>query len=238
MIEVLITYGPYHILSQQSLHLVLMILTVSCDNKIQLRYLCLPRCNSEVCHIHSQIIPGGGFTNKDLKEVWKLLYCSTCISCWGSIYRPVIVLISSWWPCFDDQLLRRVDDNDFRGDPLQGIGTCEIHKQIQFCVCTATLVRTRISYMASPYTLKELSASWGTGRIISVIFGINGLRIELSHLVGLLFPTFKARFSATPGWHLPRGLIESCEVVGGCGYSHITAQPGWNDIWEQFQAQQ
>jgi len=31
--------------------------------------------------------------------------------------------------------------NDSRGDLLQGVGeTCEIHKQIQFCVCTATLV--------------------------------------------------------------------------------------------------
>ena len=27
-----------------------------------------------------------------------------------------------------------------RGDPLQGVGeTCEIHKQIPFCICTATL---------------------------------------------------------------------------------------------------
>jgi len=47
----------------------------------------------------------------------------------------------------------------------------------------------------------------GTGRAISVFFGINGL--VLPHLVGPPFPSFKARFSAMPGWHLPRVLTES-----------------------------
>jgi len=44
----------------------------------------------------------------------------------------------------------------------------------------------------------------GTGRAISILFGINGVRNQQSHLVGPLFPEFKARFSATAGWHLSR----------------------------------
>ena len=39
----------------------------------------------------------------------------------------------------------------------------------------------------------------GIGRAISVLFGINGVRIKRSHLVGPPFPEFKARFSATTG---------------------------------------
>ena len=46
----------------------------------------------------------------------------------------------------------------------------------------------------------------GTGRAISVLFGINGVRNKRSHLVGLPFPEFKARFSATAGWHFSRDL--------------------------------
>jgi len=34
----------------------------------------------------------------------------------------------------------------------------------------------------------------GTGRTISIFFGINGVRNKQSHLVGPLFPEFKARF--------------------------------------------
>jgi len=45
----------------------------------------------------------------------------------------------------------------------------------------------------------------GTGRAISVLFGINGLR---NNLVRPPFLAFMACFSATPGWHFPRALIE------------------------------
>ena len=41
----------------------------------------------------------------------------------------------------------------------------------------------------------------GTGRAISVLFGINRLRNKRSHLVGPPFPEFKACFSAMAGWH-------------------------------------
>ena len=34
----------------------------------------------------------------------------------------------------------------------------------------------------------------GTGRVISIFFGINGVRSKRSHLVGPPFPEFKARF--------------------------------------------
>ena len=44
----------------------------------------------------------------------------------------------------------------------------------------------------------------GTGRAISILFGINGVRNKRSHLVRPPFPEFKARFSATAGWHFLR----------------------------------
>ena len=46
----------------------------------------------------------------------------------------------------------------------------------------------------------------GTGRAISILFGINGVTNQRSHLVGAPFPEFKARFSATAGWHFSRDL--------------------------------
>ena len=44
----------------------------------------------------------------------------------------------------------------------------------------------------------------GTGRAISILFGINGVRNKRSHLVGPPFPEFKACFLATAGWHFSR----------------------------------
>ena len=41
----------------------------------------------------------------------------------------------------------------------------------------------------------------GTGRAIFILFGISGVKNKRSHLVGPPFPEFKARFSATAGWH-------------------------------------
>ena len=55
----------------------------------------------------------------------------------------------------------------------------------------------------------------GTGRAISVLVGINGLRNEPSYFVGSLFLTFIARFSAMPGWHFPIASIES-SIIGWC----------------------
>ena len=49
----------------------------------------------------------------------------------------------------------------------------------------------------------------GTGRAISVLFGINGVRNKRSHLVGPPFPEFKARFSATAGWHFSGDLAKA-----------------------------
>ena len=49
----------------------------------------------------------------------------------------------------------------------------------------------------------------GTGRAISVPFGINGLRNKSSYLVRPPFLVFMACFSVIPGWHFPRALIES-----------------------------
>ena len=60
----------------------------------------------------------------------------------------------------------------------------------------------------------------GTGRVISFFFGINGVRNKRSHLVGPPFPEFKARFSATAGWHFSRDLPRRL-VIGGCGHSHV-----------------
>ena len=47
-----------------------------------------------------------------------------------------------------------------------------------------------------------------------ILFGINGVRNKRSHLVGTPFPEFKARFSATAGWHFSRDLTR-CLLIGG-----------------------
>ena len=63
----------------------------------------------------------------------------------------------------------------------------------------------------------------GTGRAIYILFGINGVRNQRSHLVGPPFPEFKARFSAMAGWHFPRDLTKRL-LIGGCGQSHVFAK--------------
>jgi len=55
-----------------------------------------------------------------------------------------------------------------------------------------------------------------TVRAISVFFGINGLRNKPTYLVGPLFLAFMACFSAMPGCHFLRALIENL-LIGGCG---------------------
>ena len=65
----------------------------------------------------------------------------------------------------------------------------------------------------------------GSGRAISILFGINGVRNKRSHLVGPPFPQFKARFSATAGWHFLRDFTR-CLLIGGCGQSHISVKYG------------
>jgi len=70
----------------------------------------------------------------------------------------------------------------------------------------------------------------GTGRAVSILFGINGVRNKRSQLVGPPFPEFKARFSATAGWHFLRDLTRHL-LIGGCGQSHVSAKHGWNYLW-------
>ena len=71
----------------------------------------------------------------------------------------------------------------------------------------------------------------GTGRAISVLFGING--DKWFHLVGLPFPDFKAPFSATAGWHFSRDLTRHL-LIGGCGQGHNSVKDGQNYLWQQF----
>ena len=73
----------------------------------------------------------------------------------------------------------------------------------------------------------------GTGRAISILFGVNGVRNQRSHLVGPPFPEFKARFSATAGWHFSRDLNRRL-LIGECGQSHVSAKDGSKYLWEQF----
>ena len=54
----------------------------------------------------------------------------------------------------------------------------------------------------------------GTGRAISDLFGINGVRNKQSHLVGPPFPEFKAQFSAMTGWHFSRDLTRHLLIDG------------------------
>ena len=65
----------------------------------------------------------------------------------------------------------------------------------------------------------------GTGRAISILFGINGVKNQRSRLVGAPFPEFKTRFSATAGWHFSRDLTKRL-LIGGCGQSHLSAKHG------------
>ena len=65
----------------------------------------------------------------------------------------------------------------------------------------------------------------GTGRAISILFGTNEVRKKRSHLVGPPFPEFKARFSATAGWHFSTDLTRRL-LIGGCGQSHVSAKHG------------
>ena len=65
----------------------------------------------------------------------------------------------------------------------------------------------------------------GTGRAISILFGINGVRNKQSHLVGPPFPELKTRFSATAGWHFSRDLTRRL-LIGGHGHSHVSVKYG------------
>ena len=66
----------------------------------------------------------------------------------------------------------------------------------------------------------------GTGRAICILFSIYGVRNRRSHLVGPPFPEFKARFTATGGWHFLRDVTRRLLIIGGCGQSHISAKHG------------
>ena len=65
----------------------------------------------------------------------------------------------------------------------------------------------------------------GTGRAISILLGISGVRNKRSHLVGAPFPEFKAHFSAKAGWHFSRELTRRL-LIGGCGQSHVSLKYG------------
>jgi len=63
----------------------------------------------------------------------------------------------------------------------------------------------------------------GTGRAISVLFGISRLRNKPScrpraSISSVYVWPF---FSATSGWHFLRALIES-SLIGGCGWSDVS----------------
>ena len=65
----------------------------------------------------------------------------------------------------------------------------------------------------------------GNGRDVSILFGMNGVRNQRSHLVGPPFPEFKGRISAMAGWHFSRDLTRRL-LIGGCGQSHVFAKHG------------
>ena len=60
-----------------------------------------------------------------------------------------------------------------------------------------------------------------TGRAISILFGINGVRNKRSHLVGPPFPEFKARFLAIAGWHFSRDLTRCLQLVGMAAFTYL-----------------
>jgi len=66
----------------------------------------------------------------------------------------------------------------------------------------------------------------GSWRVISVLFGLNGVRNKQSHLVGPRFPAFKACFLTTAGWHFSRDLTCWHLLISGCGQSHVSVKDG------------
>jgi len=54
----------------------------------------------------------------------------------------------------------------------------------------------------------------GTGRAITDLFGINGVRNKQSYLVVPPFPAFKAHFSAMAGWHFSQDLTRHLLIDG------------------------
>ena len=85
---------------------------------------------------------------------------------------------------------------------------------------------TRRVQTAWPRLGSCLEVTWlALGGAISILFGINGVRNQRSHLVGAPFPEFKARFSAMAGWHFSRYLARRL-LIGGCGQSHVSAKHG------------
>jgi len=61
----------------------------------------------------------------------------------------------------------------------------------------------------------------GTGKAISILFGIKGAispcRASISRIQG--------RFSAMTGWHFSRDLTRHL-LIGGCGQGHVFAKHG------------
>ena len=83
----------------------------------------------------------------------------------------------------------------------------------------------------------EATCLVGTGRATSILFGINGVRNQRSHLVGPPFPEFKARFSPTAGWHFSRDLTRRL-LIGGCGHENrnwgtFKSCREWKWLWEE-----
>jgi len=64
-----------------------------------------------------------------------------------------------------------------------------------------------------------------TGRAISVLFSINGVRNKRSHLVGLPFQEFKARFFSYGRLAFSRDLIRHL-LIGGCDQSPVPVKDG------------
>ena len=65
----------------------------------------------------------------------------------------------------------------------------------------------------------------GTGRAISVLFGINGVTNKRSPLVGPPLPAFKACFFSTADWHFSRDLSRHL-LIGRCGQGHASVKNG------------
>jgi len=65
----------------------------------------------------------------------------------------------------------------------------------------------------------------GTGRAISVLFG---MKLETSNLIltcRASFPVFKTHFSAIAGWQFS-GDVTRHLLVGGCVYCHVSSKDG------------
>ena len=75
----------------------------------------------------------------------------------------------------------------------------------------------------------------GTGWANSLLLCMNGLRKQISGLLGPPFPTLSLFFSVYTGSDWLRAMTIENSLISGCGLSHESAEDGYKDSWMKFE---